>query len=183
MIPVKGTVRAKSRLGASRELSLAIALDTVAAAVQTAGVIVVTSPAIRSDFEALGAQTVPDENAGLIAAIAQGLAAAGDGPVAVLLGDVPALRADELAAALDLAVQHPLAFVSDADNDGTVLITALRTADHRPAFGVHSREAHLSAGYHELRIPLDSGLRRDVDTAEHLAALSYRVGPHTRALL
>jgi 2-phospho-L-lactate guanylyltransferase (CobY/MobA/RfbA family) len=163
VIPVKGTASAKSRLGASAELALAIALDTVAAALVAARVVVVTSSSIASQFEEVGA--------------------AGDGAVAVLLGDVPALRPDELAAALELAAQHPLAFVADADKDGTVLITALRAVDHRPAFGAHSRASHLAAGYVELDVPLDSGLRRDVDTAEQLAALAPRVGPHTRALL
>ena len=189
VIPVKGTASAKSRLRASPELALAIALDTVAAArvvpelVEGPTVVVITSPSIAADFEALGARIVIDPEQGLTAAIAKGIAAAGDGPVAVLLGDVPALLPGELEAALDLATQHPLAFVADADNDGTVLITALRAADHRPAFGAHSRDAHLAAGYIELRIPIDSGLRRDVDTAAQLAALGHRVGPHTRALL
>ena len=82
-----------------------------------------------------------------------------------------------------LAGEHPLAFVPDADDDGTVLITALAAAGHRAAFGPHSRAAHLAAGYVELDVPLDWGLRRDVDTAAQLAALSTRVGPRTRALL
>jgi 2-phospho-L-lactate guanylyltransferase len=183
VIPVKGTTSAKSRLGASPELALAIALDTVAAAVATSVVLVVTSPAIAESFQALGARVVHDTEHGLTAAVAQGIAAAGDGPVAVLLGDVPALRPDELAAALEQATQHPLAFVPDADNDGTVLITALAAADHRPAFGEHSRAAHLEAGYAELAIPLDSGLRRDVDIAVQLASLASRIGSHTRAAL
>ncbi len=189
VIPVKGTVSAKSRLGASAELALAIALDTVAAVlsvperVEGHDVVVVTSPSIAPQFEALGARVVLDAERGLTAAVAQGIAAAGNGRVAVLLGDVPALQSHELAGALELALQHPLAFVPDADNDGTVLITALRAADHRPAFGVHSRAAHLAAGYVELDIPLDSGLRRDVDTADHLAALASHLGPRTRAAL
>lgn len=180
VIPVKGTVSAKSRLGASPELALAIALDSVDAAVAAARVLVVTSASMASSFEALGARVITDADAGLTAAVAQGIAAAGDGAVAVLLGDLPALQPQELAAALELALQHPLAFVPDADDDGTVLITALRAADHRPAFGVHSRAAHLDAGYVELGIPLDSGLRRDVDTAQQLEALGSRVGPRTR---
>lgn len=183
VIPVKGTVSAKSRLGGSPELALAIALDTVAAALAAANVLVVTSPSTAAAFESLGARVVHDTDAGLTAAIAQGIATAGSGPVAVLLGDVPALQPHELAAAFELAAQHPLAFVPDADNDGTVLITALTAADHRPAFGVHSRAAHLAAGYVELVIPLDWGLRRDVDTTAQLAALSFRVGPHTSAAL
>jgi 2-phospho-L-lactate guanylyltransferase len=181
VIPVKGTVSAKSRLGASPELALAIALDTVAAA-SAFSVIVVTSARLAPRFEALGARVVLDEGHGLNAAVAQGIAAA-TGPVAVLLGDVPALQPVELAAALELAVQHPNAFVADADGDGTVLITALDGADHRPAFGVHSRAAHVAAGYIELAIPLDSGLRRDVDTRAQLAALASRTGPRTRVLL
>ena len=181
VIPVKGTVSAKSRLGASSELALAIALDTVAAASMAARVIVVTAPSIASRFEELGARVVDDPHSGLLAAVAEGIAVAGDGAVAVLLGDVPALRPEEFATALELAAQHPLAFVADADNDGTVLITALRAADHRPAFGAHSRAAHLAAGYVELDVPLDSGLRRDVDTAEQLTALGTRVGARTRA--
>lgn len=185
VIPVKGTVAAKSRLGASPELALAIALDTVGAVLALDGptVIVVTSPRIASHFEALGVRVVLDAEQGLGAAIVQGIAAAGNGPVGVLLGDVPALRPVELALALELAVKHPLAFVPDADSEGTVLVTALRAADHRPAFGVHSRAAHLSAGYVELDIPLDSGLRRDVDTPAQLDALGPRVGPRTRALV
>lgn len=182
VIPVKGTPSAKSRLGASSELSLAIALDSVEAAVGAVGaarVIVVTSPAIAGDFDALGVRVVVDEGAGLNAAVMQGVAAADTHAVAALLGDVPAMRAEELIAALELAEHHPLAFVPDADNDGTVLVTALRSGSHRPAFGTHSRAAHLAAGYVELGIPLDSGLRRDVDTAEQLAALSSRVGWRT----
>jgi 2-phospho-L-lactate guanylyltransferase len=183
VIPVKGTVSAKSRLGASPELSLAIALDTVAAALEASPVLVVTSRSIAPQFEALGVRAVVDTENGLTAAVEQGIAAAGEGPVAVLLGDVPALRPDELASALELAAQYPMAFVADADNDGTVLITALRALDHRPAFGVHSRAAHLAAGYVELDIPPDSGLRRDVDTPAQLSALGSRVGTRTRARL
>jgi 2-phospho-L-lactate guanylyltransferase len=183
VIPIKGTVSAKSRLGASPELALAIALDTVAEACAAAEVIVVTSLSIAPQFEALDARVIIDAEAGLNAAARQGIAAAGERPVAVLLGDVPALRHAELAAALELAARHPLAFVPDADNDGTVLITALAVADHRPTFGLHSRAAHMAAGYVELDVPLDSGLRRDVDTPAQLAALGGRVGPRTRAAL
>jgi 2-phospho-L-lactate guanylyltransferase len=178
VIPVKGTASAKSRLGASPELALAIALDTVEAALAL-GVIVITSANIAPQFEALGARVLLDEGNGLNAAVRQGIAAAA-GPVAILLGDVPALRTEELATALDLAAGHPKAFVADADSDGTVLLSALNGADHRPAFGLHSRAAHLAAGYVELALPVESGLRRDVDTPEQLEALAARVGSRTR---
>jgi 2-phospho-L-lactate guanylyltransferase len=177
VIPVKGTASAKSRLGGSAELALAIALDTVAVAVLVAPVIVVTP--VGAAFEELGAAVVADPGSGLLAAISAGLAAAGDGPVGVLLGDVPAMRSAELADALAAAARHPLAFVPDADGSGTVLITALRASDHAPAFGPDSRSLHLAAGYFELDVPADSGLRRDVDTPEQLAALGLRLGPRT----
>jgi 2-phospho-L-lactate guanylyltransferase len=202
VIPVKGTPDAKSRLGASPALVRAIAVDTVAAVAELASlpelasvpelveeahvglrIIVVTSPSAAPDFESLGATVIPDTSTGLNAAIALGVAAAGDGPIAVLLGDLPALRPAELAAALKVAAGHPLAMVPDADNTGTVLITALRAADHAPAFGPDSRALHLAAGYVELDLPVDSGLRRDVDTPAQLAALASRLTPRTRTLL
>jgi 2-phospho-L-lactate guanylyltransferase len=184
VIPVRGTSGSKSRLGASRELASAIALDTVAASV-AAGVgpvIVVTSAEAAPEFEALGARSVFDEGAGLSAAIHTGILAAGPHRVAVLLGDLPALLSGELAEALELAEHHPLAMVPDADAVGTTLVTAIDSADHRPAFGAASRAAHLNAGYVELEIPAASGLRRDVDTAEQLASLDGRLGPRTSAL-
>jgi 2-phospho-L-lactate guanylyltransferase len=183
VIPVKGTPSSKSRLGGSAELAQAIALDTVSAASGAARVVVVTSSSASGVFDALDVLVAIDPGGGLNAAVAAGVAAAGDGAVAVLLGDVPALQTSELAAALLAAAQHPLAFVPDADGDGTVLITALRAADHAPAFGPGSRAAHLAAGYVELEVTADSGLRRDVDTREHLAALASRLGPRTAAAI
>lgn len=181
VIPVKGTDAAKSRLGASNELAVAIALDSVEAALGAARVIVVTSADAAEPFAALGATVVPDAGGGLIAAVRAGIAAAGETLVAVMLGDVPALATSELVEALRLAERHPLAFVADADDDGTVLITALQAADHAPAFGNHSRTAHLRAGYFELDLPATWGLRRDVDTAEQLATIpGSSLGRRTR---
>jgi 2-phospho-L-lactate guanylyltransferase len=183
VVPVKGTPAAKSRLGASSRLALAIALDTVEAAVGAARVVVVTPPAGFDPFTRLGAAVVADAGGGLAGAIGTALGAVGDGPVAVLLGDLPALTSAELAAALTEASRHPLAFVPDADGVGTVLLTALDGAAHRPAFGGASRAAHLAAGYVELDVPVESGLRRDVDTAAQLAGLADegRLGPRTAA--
>lgn len=181
VVPVKGTRDAKSRLGASPHLADAIAQDTVAEALDAATVIVVTPLAGAEPYESLGATVVADPGGGLNAAIAQGLAAAGNGFVAVLLGDLPALQASELAAALGAAERHPLAFVPDADGTGTVLITAKPGSDHAPAFGSDSRVRHAAAGYFELDLPVESGLRRDVDTAAQLASLGARLGPRTRS--
>lgn len=177
VIPVKGTPSAKSRLGGDPELALAIALDTVSAALAVGNVIVVTP--LGGPFEDLGARVVADPGSGLNGAIAAGIAEGGTGPVAALLGDVPAMRSEELADALEAAERHPRSFVPDADADGTVLIAALRASDLQPAFGLDSRARHLAAGYVELDFPADSGLRRDVDTPAQLAALAGRLGPRT----
>ncbi|HEV7566719.1 MAG TPA: 2-phospho-L-lactate guanylyltransferase, partial [Microbacteriaceae bacterium] len=72
----------------------------------------------------------------------------------------------------------------DADEVGTVLITALHAPSHAPAFGGGSRAAHAAVGYVELAVPVASGLRRDVDTPEQLRALDPdALGARTRALL
>jgi len=183
VIPVKGTGGSKSRLGASAELATAIALDTVDAALAVARVIVVTSASAASTFARLGAAVVLDGGGGLNAAIASGIAAAGDAAVAVLLGDVPALTREELASALALASEHERAMVADRDGTGTVLITALVGWRHAPAFGLGSRAAHRAAGYVELPVPGDSGLRCDVDTEEQLLALAPRLGPRSSKAL
>ncbi len=182
VIPVKGTAGAKSRLGAAPGLALAIALDTVVAASATRARVLVVTAADAAPFEALGAEVIADPGAGLNAAARQGIAHA-HGPVAVLLGDLPALQPAELAAALALAETHELSMVADADAEGTALVAALRGASHSLAFGRGSRAAHLALGYVELDVPAASGLRRDVDTAEQLASLGDRVGPRTAALL
>jgi 2-phospho-L-lactate guanylyltransferase len=180
VVPVKGTASAKSRLGGTPELALAIALDTVAAALEVAPVIVVTP--LAAPFEELGARVIADDQSGLSAAIRQGVNAAGDGAVAVLLGDLPAMQPAELEAALEAAGRHPLAFVPDAEGTGTVLVTALRAADHAPAFGADSCALHLAAGYVELDIAASSGLRRDVDTRAQLASLAGVLGPRTSSV-
>lgn len=182
VIPVKGTAGAKSRLGAAHELALAIALDTVAAASATSARVIVVTAADAAPFEALGAEVIADSGGGLNAAARQGISHA-RGPVAVLLGDLPALQPAELEAALALAEAQELSMVADADTEGTALVAALRGASHSLAFGQGSRAAHLAAGYVELDVPAASGLRRDVDTAEQLTGLGDRVGPRTAALL
>ncbi len=116
---------------------------------------------------------------GLIAAIQLGVAVAAEGTgVAVLLGDLPALRPSELAAALDAAARHPLSIVADADATGTALAAATPGHSHALAFGPGSRAAHLAAGYVDLAGDWP-GLRRDIDLAEHLAGLD--LGPRTTA--
>jgi 2-phospho-L-lactate guanylyltransferase len=173
VVPFKGTAAAKSRVSepGRAELAIAMALDTVEAALVVAPVVVVTSEAAAAGFEQLGATVVIDSAHGLNAAISLGIAGV----------HVPALGSAELAAALAGAAGHPLAMVADADGVGTVLLTSLDPAAISPAFGPGSRSAHVALGHIELEVPAGSGLRRDVDTREQLLALPA-VGRRTAEL-
>ncbi len=193
VIPVKGGPSAKSRLqapdGVDRlVLAAALALDTVAAAGEAVGpghVLVVTSdPVVVAAVARIGAFTLDDPGSGLNAAIAVGLASVRpDEPVAVLLGDVPALRPAELVAALTAAAHHPVAFVPDAEGTGTVLLGGRTVAGMTPRFGAGSAAAHEADGAVRLELPL-AGLRRDVDDETSLReALLLGVGRQTAALL
>jgi 2-phospho-L-lactate guanylyltransferase len=126
-----------------------------------------------------------DPGAGLNAAISAGIdsARASDAGahVAVLLGDLPAMRPADLARALELARPHPLAFVPDAATTGTTMICVSPGVPVEPLFGEGSAKAHAAAGFTTLQIPADSGLRRDVDAPRDLDALV--LGRFTHAAL
>ncbi|CAN5354371.1 2-phospho-L-lactate guanylyltransferase [soil metagenome] len=187
IIPVKGTPDAKSRLVASTELALAIALDTVEAALAAPGVaqvLVVTSEAASVVFDDTDAFVVVEHEPGLAVAIATGLETAADFSepgrgVAILLGDLPALRPAELGDALLAATAHDRAMVPDSEGTGTTLITAADGQTHDEHFGPGSAAAHRAAGYAALDVAADSGLRSDVDTPASLTALASRVGSRT----
>lgn len=195
VVPVQDAGRAKSRLAPPHpltrpDLARAVARDTleqVCRAVPPAWVTVVTSdPAATSFARGLGAAVVADPGQGLNAAVRAGLAAAaqaapGRCALAVLLGDLPALQAHELVTALRACTAHPAAVVPDADGTGTVLLTST-AGTPEPQFGAGSAQRHARAA---VRLDLDlPGLRRDVDTADDLAAaLQLGVGPHTAAAL
>ncbi|MGF7235029.1 MAG: 2-phospho-L-lactate guanylyltransferase [Frankia sp.] len=199
VLPVKPLERAKSRLiRADRaELALAMATDTVRAAVASAetvaAVIVVTDdPLAKASLGWAGALVVPDvPDAGLNAALTHGAGVAermwpGLG-VAALSADLAALAPEQLGRALRAAARHPRAVVADAEGTGTVLLTAGPGVALAPAFGPASRAAHIDAGAVDLTDLLGSsvpGLRRDVDTADHLAeAVALGAGDRTRAVL
>ncbi|WP_066523083.1 2-phospho-L-lactate guanylyltransferase [Curtobacterium ammoniigenes] len=181
LIPVKGTAAAKRRLGATAEQALAIALDTVAAAVPVADVVVVTAadPAL---FRPLGARvlTEPKSIAGLNAALRWGLERMPeDQPTACLQGDLPALRPDELRRALAAAGRYERAIVPDASGTGTVLLTARRADAITPMFGIDSARAHERAAFVRLALSDIDGLRQDVDTPADLVRVDGRVGERT----
>ena len=195
VVPVKPAAAGKSRLevpGVDRvDLARAIAVDTIEAAASSGSVsrvLVVTADAETAT--AVGGiprvEVVPDTADGLRAAIALGIAAAGsDADRAVLLGDLPALAPGELDHALALAAAAGRAFVPDAEGTGSALATARARLPFEPRFGADSAAEHRAAGFVELLLPTDWGLRRDVDTIEHLivARAHGALGPRTAALL
>ena len=197
VIPVKVLAQAKSRLtglaGARRpELALALAADTVAAAVgcrEVAAVIVVSDdPAATAELTGLGARVVPDEpDDGLNPALVHGAAVASalrpGAATGALAADLPALRPAELSRALGAAAGWPEAFVPDAAGSGTTLYTAAPGRSFQPRFGPGSRRRHRSAGVTELDLTDVPGLRRDVDTAADLSsAAGLGLGPRTAAI-
>jgi len=194
VIPVKPPGIGKTRLvGVPDEqrvaLASAFALDTVTACLATAGVarVLVTTDDARfaTTVAGLGAAACPDGGHGLNPALVQAVAEAARRwpdlrPVA-LCADLPALRPEELAAALAAAADHT-SYVADADGTGTTLYAASYD-DFDPHFGVGSAAAHAAAGARAVPGEL-SGLRHDVDDLASLqAAVALGVGPATRAAL
>lgn len=194
VVPVKPAADGKTRLAgvlsaSAREgLVRAMALDTIAAAVATPGVLRVVVVTADEPLRTLLAGTVDladEPGGGLNGAVRAGIAAAGgrDG-VAVLLGDLPALRPDDLADALSMASAHERAFVADADGTGTTLLAGLPGVVLDPAFGPGSAAAHELAGHVRLAVVATSTVRRDVDVPDDLVEVArLGVGPATRAVL
>ncbi len=209
MLPVKGGHLAKSRLGAGGAggLALAMALDCLdavlgcSAALVGAVVVVTSDPAVRDGAvlaqEAVGGagpgtgagsgrrlRVLEDPGGGLDAAVAAGLAEAGEAAArAVLLADLPALRPGDLGAALDAARGHPAAVVPDASGTGTVLLTMAPGTLLTTAFGEGSARAHRDRGAVHLELS-SPRLRRDVDVPADLAeAEALGVGRRTAAVL
>jgi 2-phospho-L-lactate guanylyltransferase len=197
VLPVKRLGSAKSRLSTRpaaqrRALALAFALDVVAACAATspAVLLVVTDDAEVGGAAAdLGASVLADEpGSGLVPAFLLGAEevarAAPEAHLALLVADLPALRAVDLTTAFAHAAQHERAFVADVAGTGTTLLTARPGVAPGPRFGSRSRAAHARSGAVELR---DTGLVRlrcDVDTEVDLwHATTLGLGPHTAAAL
>src|SRR6266536_2202457 len=128
VVPVKRLTEAKSRMAAAAgplrpALALAVAADTVAAALAAArvgAVVVVTDdPVAAPELTGLGAVVIPDEpDGGLNPALAHGAEYArkafpGCG-VGALSADLPALRPAELTRVLEAAAAAAQAFAPDA---------------------------------------------------------------------
>ncbi|GAA1772329.1 2-phospho-L-lactate guanylyltransferase [Luedemannella helvata] len=209
LVPVKRLLAAKTRLRGAvpdvphEQLVLALARDTVLATLRCPAVgrvvVVTNDPTAQAATAALGAVVLPDApDAGLNQALAYGATTVrsrlngSDTPgVAAIAADLPALRPDDLSAALRAAAELATvparaarrAFVTDTAGTGTVLLAAPPGVPLQPSFGAGSAAAPAAGGAVAVEGPLVS-LRRDVDTAGDLAeAAALGVGPHTSALL
>lgn len=194
VVPVKPAATAKSRLsplgdGARRDLVPALALDTIAAALEcpaVGAVLVVTDDAqLALQLRTVGVDAVPDgESGSLNATLKQGAAEllrrrSGLVPVA-LCADLPALRADDLDLALGVPERSVPAFVPDAAGVGTTMYVAPTLDAFDPRFGPASRAVHLSCGAEEITLPGIASLRTDVDTPDDLrAAVELGLGPRS----
>lgn len=197
VIPVKMLNRAKTRLfgggdrAAHEALVLAFLRDTAAAAASSASVrtvlVVSSDPTIAAVLAGDGIEVLPDDPAmNLNQALTHGTDALlrrdPSATVGALQADLPALRPEELSAALERA-RGRRAFVADHQGTGTTLLLA---APHRlldPHFGVGSAGAHATSGALAITVPVPT-LRCDVDTVEDLvAAHALGLGKHSSAVV
>jgi len=187
VVPVKCPSVAKSRLrphvDRASDLAFAFAIDTLAAGIAcrgvTAVVVVTGDDDVRRAATTLGATVVADEGGGLNGAVRRGIRGL-VGPVAVLTGDLPALRPADLDDALRLAERLELAMVADHDGTGTTMLFARDPARLDPHFGPGSRAEHERRGHVMLDVDPRSPLRWDVDTrSDFETALGMGVGPAT----
>jgi 2-phospho-L-lactate/phosphoenolpyruvate guanylyltransferase len=196
LLPVKPPARGKSRLAdlpdhLRRRLAEAFALDTAEACLAAASVgavLAVTDDAgFSTELTALGCSAIPDGvsddlNGTLVQAAAEAARRWPDLVPVALTGDLPALRAAELDAALASVPAGRPAYVADAEGVGTTLYTAA-AEEFRPCFGEGSRAAHDDGGAIAIAGDLPS-LRRDVDAVDDLrAAVRLGLGRRTAAVV
>jgi 2-phospho-L-lactate guanylyltransferase len=200
VVAMKPLERAKSRLAVNpllrRQLALAMAVDTVSAALSahcvTAVIGVTNDPDLARHLHGVGAIVIADRPArGLNSALRYGVAAAArhapQSAVITLAGDLPALRPDQLDAtvrqcpSIDRAAWR--AVVPDLSGQGTTMLAASAAELLLPRMGPGSLHRHENAGF---RVIADApvGLRCDVDTVTDLTiAAANGVGPATLEVL
>ncbi|MGY2875489.1 2-phospho-L-lactate/phosphoenolpyruvate guanylyltransferase [Marmoricola sp. URHA0025 HA25] len=191
LVPVKNGHGAKTRLAGMEadgrgDLMAAFARDAISAARRTPLVevyVVGDASALRELGRELDVPIVADEGDGdlnqALRRAAARVAMPGRG-VAVMLGDLPCLRTDDLELALS---RDGRAYVADASGTGTTLLLTPPGAELDPHFGRDSARAHAASGAAHVAGELSS-LRLDVDTSDDLDdALALGVGAHTAAAL
>lgn len=197
LVPCKALDAAKSRTRLRRQeriaLATALVADTVTVSLQAVGVdeVVVVSPDVRIGAVALarGARWYDDGGApDLSSALDRALSdprLRRRGGIAILVADLPRLRAGELEDALAAArsASPTPVFVADAAGSGTTLLAGMDRTRVRPGFGPRSADRHRTRGYLPVLGDLD-GLRHDVDLPEDVHGLTAAVsGPATAALI
>lgn len=184
IIAVKRLDAAKSRLSAlfgpdvRERVVLAMLIDTLTAAGAVPAVrsvtVVTPDPAVAAAAIDLGAAALADPtpaghpdplNNAILEACAQVRATTPN--IAVLQGDLPALRPAELSAALASAALRTRSFVADRQGTGTSALFAFGVPLD-PRFGSDSARRHRDSGAVEL-VGEWPGLRCDIDTPEDFA--------------
>jgi 2-phospho-L-lactate guanylyltransferase len=194
VVPVKPPAVAKSRLIAlgdqtRRDLVVAFAMDTVVAALDCPVVDLVLAVTddhvLASGLAETGAAVIPDGtvddlNASLVQGVAEVHRRRPELRVAALCADLPALRPEELARALEAGRDDRQSFVTDDEGSGTTLVVAPTPDLFLPRFGPGSRQAHLADDAYEIDLDDIPSLRRDVDTPADLSdAVAMGVGGRT----
>lgn len=196
LVPVKRWSLAKTRLdgptgardsAARGRLMRGFARDALEAALASPAVAHVLAVCDEADLDVPGVETLPDLGAGdlnaaLRLAAAQVQARDPGLGVAAMCGDLPALRAHDLTAALRAATRARW-YVADAEGTGTTLLAVAPGLSLDPRFGPDSAERHEASGAAPVRAEVPT-LRCDVDTETDLsAAVTLGVGRHTAAVL
>jgi 2-phospho-L-lactate guanylyltransferase len=195
VVPMKQLDRAKSRLRGAVpdhvELVLALLLDTVTAAAAAPGVrrilVVCEDKRVPDALAGTGVECVDERGlSGLNPALEFGASVlrAGDprSVVGALQADLPALRPEELGAALAEAAGRR-AFCADRPGTGTTLLLSAPGMPLDPRFGPGSAAAHAASGAMPIRAEAPS-LRCDVDTDADLAvAGELGLGPRSSTMV
>lgn len=197
VVPIKPLAAAKTRLtdgptaGFRAKLTLAMAMDTVAAALKAeavAGVLVVASrPHEVAALGALGAEVISEGDAGgLNEALRRGAAAVRETDPGCVVGalhaDLPALDPAELDVAIAEA-RGRRSYCADRHGIGTTLLLSTPAGPLIPRFGPGSAAAHEASGAVALQVVAPT-LRADVDTLDDLRHVQdLSAGEHTGAVL
>jgi 2-phospho-L-lactate guanylyltransferase len=193
VVPVKPLSRAKSRLALDdderADLALAFAVDTVSALMSSrhvAEVLVVTpDPVVAERLRALDALVLRDDGSSLDEALRIGLgtAAASGRGIAVVPGDLPCLRPEDVDAVLETASRSLGVYVPDREGTGTTFVVHAAGLPAVTCYGPGSAGHHRELGL----VALDDApaqARHDVDTLDDLrAAAGLGLGPETAAVL
>ncbi len=103
---------------------------------------------------------------------------------AVLLPDLPSLKADEVALALTLAGNHDQSFISDRSGLGTTMYLSTKKESFHPRFGAQSAREYAENSAVELTSSEFIGIKHDCDNLSDLLNLSLpTLGPATRAFV